>query len=137
MARVRVRRPTPQRMPMARATARWRLRCWGKTRSHWPVCLRRKSKRFMEEFSETRFEHRHPNGFAGQLELMETVLAAAALGLTDTGPVGGPIDRGAEAVDLDEAFQQIEIVLVLGAPIRADAALDLAQQMAAQMGDVD
>src|SRR5439155_16711973 len=128
-ARVRVRLPTPQRMPKARATARLRLRSWGKTVAQWAMCLSRKSNRFIKKLSEARLKHRHPNGFAGQVELVKTVLAAAPLGLADALPVGGTIDGGAEAFQLDEAFQQIKIVLVFGAPIRADAPLDLAQQM--------
>src|SRR5437667_10852078 len=118
MARVRVRLPTPQRMPKASATARLRLRSWGKTVAQWAMCLSRKSNRFIKKSSEARLKHRHPNGFAGQVELVKTVYAAASLGLDDALRVGGTIDGGVETFELDEAFQQIELVLVFGPPIR-------------------
>jgi hypothetical protein len=77
--------------------------------------------------SELRLEGKHPDGFGRQFQTMKTVLAAAALGLADAGPIGRPINRALETVPLNETFQQGEIVLVFLLPVRAQTPLHLTQ----------
>src|SRR5260370_7513520 len=60
------------------------------------------------------------------------VLTAAAFGLADALPVGGPVTTAGKAVALDKSFQQIDGVAVFSFPVAAQTPGDPTQNMPAQ-----
>jgi len=68
---------------------------------------------------------------------VRAVLAAAAFGLANAPPVGGPVASAGKAVLLDEGFQQVEGMAVFALPIAAHPPSDAAQQMAGQRRHAD
>ena len=64
-------------------------------------------------------------------------LSAAALGKSHTDPVGRPVGGAAEAAALDECFEQVDGMAVLGRPVPRNAPGDRAQNVTGQLRNPD
>src|SRR5260370_38495455 len=61
------------------------------------------------------------------------VLTAAAFGLADALPVGGPATTAGKAVAVDKSFPQMDGAAVVSLPVAAQTPGDAAQRMAGQI----